>query len=71
MIYTDGVHMVADSLIELHEFACKIGLHPLWFQDHPKHPHYNIWGMKLVLAKKFGTKTISTRELLIKSKALT
>lgn len=41
MVYTDGTHLVADTLEELHEFAAKIGLRPEWFQDHPRHPHYD------------------------------
>lgn len=42
MTYTDGRHLVADSLKELHEFAQKMGLKREWFQDHPRHPHYDI-----------------------------
>lgn len=35
--------MVSDtSLEELHEFAKKIGLKREWFQDNPKHPHYDL-----------------------------
>ena len=41
MIYTDGVHIIADSLSELHEFARGIGMKREWFQDR-KHPHYDI-----------------------------
>jgi len=31
MVYTDGIHLVADSLEELHEFAHKIGLKREWY----------------------------------------
>jgi len=41
MVYTDGVHLVADSLIELHQFARKIGLKKEWFQD-KRIPHYDL-----------------------------
>ena len=42
-IYTDGIHLISDkSINELHRFARKIGLKPKWFQNHPKHPHYDL-----------------------------
>ena len=43
MIYTDGTHLVADSLEELHDFAQKIGLKRGWFEKARTHPHYDIW----------------------------
>lgn len=42
MVYTDGVHLIADSWDELHAFAQGIGLKREWFQEHPRHPHYDI-----------------------------
>jgi len=44
MILIDGLgHMVSDeSEQELHEFARKLGLKRRWYQDHPKHPHYDL-----------------------------
>lgn len=42
MVYTDGVHLIADSWDELHKFAQSIGLKREWFQQHPRHPHYDI-----------------------------
>jgi hypothetical protein len=43
MIYTDGVHMVADSLAELHAFASSIGLKRIYFHGVRKgHPHYDL-----------------------------
>ena len=42
MIYTDGIHLVGDSLQELHRFAHSVGLKREWFQEHPCHPHYDI-----------------------------
>ena len=41
MVYTDGVHLIADSEKELHDFAKKIGLKRDWFQDH-RHKHYDL-----------------------------
>jgi hypothetical protein len=45
MILFDGVHLATNGPIEeLHEFAQSIGLKREWFQDHPRHPHYDVWG---------------------------
>jgi hypothetical protein len=35
---------MADTITELHTFAEKCGLKKEWFQDHKKHPHYDVWG---------------------------
>ncbi len=42
MVYSDGVHLVADTLEELHAFAQTMELQREWFQDHPRHPHYDL-----------------------------
>lgn len=44
MIYFDGVHLVADTLNELHSFAEYIGLKRCWFQTALRHPHYDVTG---------------------------
>jgi len=45
MILFDGTHLATDGdLAELHAKAAEIGLEPKWFQDHPRHPHYDVWG---------------------------
>ena len=41
MVYTDGTHIIASELGELHAFAQSIGMKHEWFQDHPRHPHYD------------------------------
>jgi hypothetical protein len=46
MVYTDGIHVIADELEELHKFARNIGLKRQWFQDNPRHPHYDITSSK-------------------------
>lgn len=44
MIYTDGIHLVADRLQELHGFAGIIGLKRCYFEGVKKrHPHYDLW----------------------------
>lgn len=35
-------HLVADSLLELHTFAKKLGLKFSWFQDQASYPHYDV-----------------------------
>jgi hypothetical protein len=46
--FTDGVHLVAETLDDLHEFAQAIGLKREWFQDHPRHPHYDLTTIRAV-----------------------
>jgi hypothetical protein len=44
MVYTDGVHVVATTIEELHEFAyTKLNFPARWFQGLPEHkfPHYD------------------------------
>lgn len=48
MVYTDGVHLVADTMEELHRFARCVGLRRNWFQAHVKHPHYDITSPRLM-----------------------
>lgn len=53
MVYTDGVHLIADTIPELHEFACRIDLNLCWYKNTAragnilKKPHYD-----LMLAKR-------------------
>jgi hypothetical protein len=44
MIFFDGIHLMADSIIELYDAASRAGLKREWFQDHPRHPHYDVFG---------------------------
>lgn len=61
-VYTDGVHLVADTLDELHAFAVLVGLKRRWFQGR-RHPHYDLTSRgKVQLALFKGAKMISTRE---------
>lgn len=64
MVYTDGVHLIADSEAELHEFAKKIGLKREWFQDR-RHKHYDLTTKrKSNYAIEIGAKLITARELI-------
>ena len=41
--YNTGCHLTADTKKELHVFAVNIlHLKKNWFQDHPRHPHYDL-----------------------------
>lgn len=44
MVYSDGIHLIASSIEELHQFAEKIGLHRCYYRNPRKkrHPHYDI-----------------------------
>ena len=72
MLYTDGAHIVADSLEELHAFAdsVELGLH--WYEGVRKgHPHYDIpKTRRSEILETPGLKHISSRELLPISKKL-
>jgi hypothetical protein len=73
MIYTDNVHVVADSLSELHEFARKIGLKRFYFHGVRKgHPHYDITNQYILkkALKEPNLNVVTTREILIISKNL-
>lgn len=67
MIYTDDVHLVADSLKDLHEFASKIGLKRCWFHN-PRgknHPHYDLVhkGARYD-AIEAGAKKVTTKQII-------
>ena len=56
-------HMVSDSLDELHSMARRIGLHREWFQDHPRHPHYDLMAFTRALAVQHGAIEVDRKEL--------
>lgn len=69
MIYTDGTHLVADDIEELHNFAINIlGFKRKWFQDHnPGTAHYDLTTKKAFKrAIDKGVQCITPKELLKK-----
>ncbi len=57
-------HMVTDGeLEELHAFARQLGIPPRGFQDHPRHPHYDLMPSTRSRAVASGAVEVSTREL--------
>jgi hypothetical protein len=71
MKYFDGVHLVATSLEELHLYAQSKGIKRCWFQCAKTHPHYDVIGRnKLLVEKDRDVIRVSSKEILIRSKAL-
>ena len=70
MIYTDKIHLVADTLIELQDFAIKIGLKSHFYHGLRKgHPHYDLTNPKILnKALDNGAKIVDKREILRISK---
>jgi len=73
-VVTDGVHLAADSLVELHAFAMRLGLRRGWFHNRRDrkrpHPHYEVVSRgQLKLALVLGAKEVRPRELLAVSRA--
>lgn len=66
MVYSDGIHMIASTIEELHEFANKIGLHKCYYRNPRKkrHPHYDIMSEKVRL-KVFenGAQSVTDRTI--------
>lgn len=64
MIYTDGIHLMSEDLIELHKFAESIGLKKCWFHGVRKgHPHYDLSEKKRLQAIQSGAILVSSKEL--------
>ena len=66
MLYTDGSHLVAESLQELYQYANKVGLNTEWidFMGRNLHPHFDICGhVKARVLQDENVKQISTKEL--------
>jgi Protein of unknown function (DUF4031) len=55
-------HLVADDLEELHDYARALGLKRSYFQDHPRHPHYDVTEGKRRQAVRLGAVEIGWRE---------
>lgn len=56
-------HMVADSLVELHAFAEKIGVKKHFFHKSATYAHYDITEAQREVAITAGAKPISSKEL--------
>lgn len=66
MVYTDGIHLTADSLDELYLYANKTGLNPAWidFMGRTIHPHFNICGhVKRRVLADMSVQKVSCKEI--------
>lgn len=72
MVYSDGVHVVADSLGELHRFAAGVRIPGSWFHGVRKgHPHYDIpKGINIWVLGGGKIKRVRPREVLGISKVM-
>lgn len=61
--YTKGAHLVADSVMQLHDFAARLGLRLSWFQDRPGLPHYDLTEGMRWKAIRQGAIEITQKEL--------
>ena len=68
MVYTDGIHLTADTLRDLHAMAGQVGLGPWWFHN-GRHPHYDLYRdreLRAMVLKKVmerGVRLMTSREL--------
>lgn len=72
MVYTDGTHLIADNLYELHLFARKINLNHCWFDPNKKHPHYDLYSKSSKRRKeaveeaiKAGAKLVTAKQIVM------
>lgn len=71
MIYHDNVHMVANSLRELHVLAKRIGLKRSRFHGKRKgHPHYDLTRESLKRMESVDHLVVSSKLLLRQSKLM-
>ena len=57
-------HMVADTLIELHEMAQTIGIQKKYFQDKKGKPHYDVCKEKKMEAIALGANEVDDRKII-------
>ena len=58
-------HLFADTLMELHEFAAKIGMKRAWFQDE-RLPHYDLTRSRRAAAVRAGVVELGRRDAVMK-----
>ena len=65
-VYFDGVHLMCKDLDVLHATAQMAGLKRCWFQNHPRHPHYDVLSTRIIRnLVNSGVKLVTSRGLLI------
>lgn len=61
--YKQACHLVADTVVELQEFARLLNLHPSWFQNKPELPHYDLVNRLRQKAVRMGAVEIDGRKI--------
>lgn len=68
-ILTDGTHLVSlddPDHAHLHAFARRLGLKLVWFQDHPRHPHYDLTTISALARARLLGAEVTTRQELVR-----
>ena len=63
-------HLVGDSLVELHQFARRLGLRHDWFQDRASYPHYDVTVSVRQRALELGALHGDRRTIVDRAKAM-
>lgn len=66
MVFSDGIHLIATTIDELHEFANKIELNKCYYRNprKKKHPHYDLMNDAIRRkAFKNGAILVNAREI--------
>lgn len=56
-------HLTADSLVELHAFAARVGVPIRAFHRGARHPHYDITATQRLSALRSGAYPVSPRDI--------
>jgi len=74
MLYTDGIHLVADTIAELHAYCEKFHIKRCWFEKAKTHPHYDIPQKQLATIEYHIVvglvRRVKIRKILLKSKEM-
>ena len=46
MVWFDGTHLIGD-VDDMHNVAADVGLQRAWFQNHKRHPHYDVFSKRI------------------------
>ncbi len=76
MVYTDGIHLVAESIPELHTFAKDIELNPWWFKSRMTKgtcmvkPHYDLFSVPSHARNRMVEKAMANGAMMVSPKVL-
>jgi len=61
-----SAHLFADTDEQLHNFAARLGLKKIWFQDDGYFPHYDLTARKHAQAATLGALLLTRQEAILK-----